>query len=141
MITITKHLSIPNDEVLITASRSGGPGGQNVNKVNTRVTLHFSVCSSKVLTDAQKAKITTCLKSRMTKDGVLYLHAQGSRSQSANRTILLDRFVILLREALTPVKPRKETKVPKSVIEQRLKQKKQRSRLKKIRRQLTQIED
>lgn len=135
MITITKHLTIPNDEVQITASRSSGPGGQNVNKVNTRVTLHFPLRSSRYLTDGQKAKISSRLKSRINKDGVFYLHAQGTRSQSANRTILIDRFATLFRDALKPAKARKKTHIPLSVVEQRLKQKKQRSQLKKVRRQ------
>jgi len=141
MVTVTKHLSIPNDELLFTASRSSGPGGQNVNKVNTRVTLRFSVWSSNYLTDRQKSKIAVTLKSRMTKDGVLVLHAQGSRSQAANRTVLLHRFATLIHDAITPAKPRKPTHVPKSVIERRLKQKKQRAQLKRVRRQPKGVEE
>ena len=141
MITITKQLSIPKDEIQITASRSSGPGGQNVNKVNTRVTLHFPVWSSKYLTDRQKARIVSHLKSRITKDGIFYLHAQGTRSQSENRTVLIDRFATLFREALKPAKHRKKTHIPRSVVEQRLKQKKQRGQLKTIRRQPKCVED
>lgn len=141
MITITQELSISNDEVVITASHSSGPGGQNVNKVNTRVTLHFPVWSSKYLTNGQKARIASCLKSRITKDGIFYLHAQGTRSQAANRVLLIDRFATLLREALKQPKPRKKTGVTKGVVEQRLKQKKERSELKKIRRQPSNLED
>ena len=141
MITITQQLSISNDEVVITASRSSGPGGQNVNKVNTRVTLHFPVWSSKYLTNSQKARIASRLKSRITKDGIFYLHAQGTRSQAANRVLLIDRFSTLLREALKQSKPRKKTSVTKGVLEQRLKQKKERSELKKIRRQSSHLEE
>ena len=141
MITITQQLSISNDEVVITASRSSGPGGQNVNKVNTRVTLHFPVWASKYLTNSQKARIVSRLKSRITKDGIFYLHAQGTRSQAANRVLLIDRFATLLREALKQPKPRKKTGVTKGVVEQRLKQKKERSELKKIRRQPSNLED
>ena len=141
MITITEQLSIPNDEIVITASRSSGPGGQNVNKVNTRVTLHFPVRSSKYLTNSQKVRIASCLKSRITKDGVLYLHAQGTRSQAANRILLIDRFVALIREALKRSKPRKKTRVPRIKVEQRLKQKNERSQLKKVRKQPSYIED
>ncbi len=130
MITITPQLVIPYEEVEITASRSSGPGGQNVNKVNTRVTLHFPVWSSKSLTDFQKEKITSHLKSRITKDGVLYLHAQGTRSQAANRTVLLERFATLLGHALLPTKTRKKTRVPRSVVTRRLDQKKQRGGVK-----------
>lgn len=138
---ITKHFSIPNDEVVITASRSSGPGGQNVNKVNTRVTLRFPVWSSKYLTNNQKMRISTCLKSRITKDGILYLHAQGTRSQAANRVLLIDRFATLLRETLNEPKTRKKTHVAKSTVEQRLKQKKERGLLKKVRRQPNHLED
>ena len=141
MIMITKKFSIPNDEIVITASRSSGPGGQNVNKVNTRVSLHFPIWSSKYLTNSQKMRIASRLKSRITKDGVFYLRAQGTRSQTANRVLLIERFATLFREALKQSKPRKKTRVPRSIVEQRLKQKKERSQLKKVRRQPGSIED
>jgi len=141
MITVTSQLIIPNEEVQITASRSSGPGGQNVNKVNTRVTLHFPVWSSKYLTDSQKAKISSRLKSRITKDGILYLHAQGTRSQSMNRAVLLERFSILLGDALTPAKPRKKTRIPHNVTKRRLEQKKQRSGLKNDRQKPRRLDD
>jgi ribosome-associated protein len=133
MIAITTQLAIPAHEVHIIASRSSGPGGQNVNKVNSRVTLHFHVWSSKYLTDTQKSKITTRLKSRMTKDGTFYLHAQGTRSQAANRADLIEKFATLLGQALKPIKSRKKTHIPHGTKERRLNQKKQRSGLKKER--------
>ena len=141
MIAITKQLEIANNEVQITASRSSGPGGQNVNKVNTRVTLHFPLWSSKCLSQSQKTKIASRLKSRITKDGTFYLHAQGTRSQAANRVVLLERFAALLSSALQPVKARKKTHVPHGVIERRLDQKKQRGGLKKVRRKPGNLED
>ena len=141
MIRVTQQFSIPNDEIVITASRSSGPGGQNVNKVNTRVTLHFPVWSSKYFTNSQKVRIAACLKSRITKDGIFYLHAQGSRSQAANRVLLIDRFAMLLREALRQPKPRKKTRITRRIVEQRLKQKRERSQLKKVRRQPSRLED
>lgn len=141
MIAITKQLAIPDREVQFTASRSSGPGGQNVNKVNTRVTLHFPVWSSKSLTASQKAKIASCLKSRITKDGILHLHAQGTRSQAANRAVLIERFATLLAHALKPAKTRKATPVPHRVIEHRLHEKKQRAVLKKERRKPRCLED
>lgn len=141
MIAITKHLEIANSEVQFTASRSSGPGGQNVNKVNTRVTLHFSLWSSNCLTPGQKLKIASRLKTRITKDGILYLHAQGTRSQSANKAVLLERFVELLASALRPVKARKATHVPHGAIQRRLTQKKQRSGLKQVRKKPGSLED
>ena len=141
MVMITQEFSIPNDEIVITASRSSGPGGQNVNKVNTRVTLHFPVWSSKYLTNSQKVRIASNLKSRITKEGIFYLNAQGTRSQAANRVLLIDRFAMLLREALRQPKPRKRTRVTRSVVERRLKEKKDRSQLKKVRQQPNHLED
>lgn len=141
MIAITQQLAIPDEEVQITASRSSGPGGQNVNKVNTRVTLHFPVWSSKYLSDSQKAKITSHLKSRITKDGIFYLHAQGTRSQAANRVVLLERFATLFSQALMPTKPRKKTRVPHSVTKRRLEQKKQRGGLKSDRQKPRRLDD
>ena len=141
MIVITKQVAIPTHEVHITASRSSGPGGQNVNKVNSRVTLHFHVWSSTYLTDTQKSKITTRLKSRMTKDGTFYLHSQGTRSQAANRADLIEKFSTLLGEALTPKKSRKKTHIPRDAKERRLDEKKQRSGLKKERGSPHRLED
>ncbi len=141
MIAITPQLAVPDEEVEITASRSSGPGGQNVNKVNTRVTLHFPVWTSKFLTDSQKAQIATHLKSRITKDGIFYLHAQGTRSQAANRVVLLERFSTLLGQALTPTKIRKKTRIPHSVTKRRLEQKKQRGGLKSDRQKPRRLDD
>lgn len=141
MIAITRQLEIPEDEVQITASRSSGPGGQNVNKVNTRVTLHFPVWSSKHLTESQKVKITSRLKSRITKDGIFYLHAQGTRSQSMNKALLMERFAILLGEALTPAKTRKKTRIPHGAVERRLDHKKQRGGLKHNRQKPRRLDD
>jgi ribosome-associated protein len=86
-------------------------------------------------------RIASRLKSRITKDGVFYLRAQGTRSQTANRVLLIERFAMLFREALKQSKPRKKTRVPRSIVEQRLKQKKERSQLKKVRRQAGFIEN
>lgn len=133
MIPITKECSIPAHEIWFTASRSGGPGGQNVNKVSSRMTLHFDVQNSPTLTDDQKRRITSRLSTRLTNDGVLKLHSQRYRSQTANRTDLIERFIELMHEALAPRAVRKRTHVPRSVRERRLQDKKHHGSVKKKR--------
>jgi ribosome-associated protein len=133
MIAITGSLAIPVEELTFTASRSSGPGGQNVNKLSTRVTLQFDVLKSPSLTEDQKQRILVKLKSRISKDGVLRVSCQQSRSQAANRDGAVERFVELLRRALTRKRPRRRTAVPASARERRLTEKKRRSRVKAAR--------
>ncbi|MCY4612770.1 MAG: alternative ribosome rescue aminoacyl-tRNA hydrolase ArfB [Nitrospira sp.] len=141
MIAVTPQLSIPEQEFRFRASRSSGPGGQNVNKVNTRVTLHFDVRRSPSLTDAQKSLIGRKLQTRINKEGVLYLHAQRAASQAMNRADLVDKFCRLLREALAPRKIRKKARISQRSIEKRLEQKKQRGRVKQLRHQALRGDD
>ncbi|MDE0144920.1 MAG: alternative ribosome rescue aminoacyl-tRNA hydrolase ArfB [Nitrospira sp.] len=141
MIVVTPQLVIPEQELRFRASRSSGPGGQNVNKVNTRVTLHFDVRRSPSLTASQKSVISRKLQTRINKEGVLYLHAQRAASQALNRADLVDKLRRLLREALAPQKVRKETRVSQRSIEERLDQKKQRGRVKQLRHQPIRVDD
>jgi ribosome-associated protein len=133
MLFITDRLAIAVEELTFTASRSSGPGGQNVNKLSTRVTLQFDVLRSPSLTEDQKERIFAKLKSRVSKDGVLRVSCQQSRSQAANRDRALERFVELLRLALTRRRPRRRTAVPASARERRLEEKKRRGRVKAAR--------
>jgi ribosome-associated protein len=133
VIRITDHLCIPEDELEFTASRSSGPGGQNVNKVSTRVTLRFHLLNSPSLSQEQKQRIVGLLSSRMSKDGVLRVVSQQTRSQAANREAAVERFAELLRGALTPVPPRRRTRVSLAAKERRLADKARRSRLKRER--------
>lgn len=133
MLVITSNLSIPEHELQFRASRSSGPGGQHVNKVNTRMTLHFDIRNSPSLTVMQKYRVSQKLKTRINKDGVFYLYAHRSRSQAMNRADLLDKFCRLLREALTPQRVRRETQVPERSRVQRVDQKKRRGQLKQRR--------
>jgi ribosome-associated protein len=133
MIDITEHLAIPESELTFTAVRSSGPGGQHINKVSSRVMLRFNVAASPSLSDEQKRRILTHLATRISKDGVLRVVAQQSRSQMANRDAALARFVALLQEALTPVPVRKKTRVTAAAKQQRLEEKKRRSHLKQQR--------
>ena len=133
MLIITANLSIPEHELQFRASRSGGPGGQHVNKVNTRMTLHFDIRRSPSLTAVQKSRMSQKLKTRVNKEGIFYLHAHRSRSQAMNRADLLVTFCRLLREALTPQRARRETRVPERSRVQRVGQKKRRGQLKQLR--------
>ncbi len=133
VILIKDNLSIPDDELSFEFSRSSGPGGQNVNKVSTRVTLLFDVSGSPSLTDEQRSRIMSRLRTRITKAGVLRVTSQKHRSQSANREAARERFAELLHEALRRTRPRRKTNVPKAVREKRLTDKRHRGRLKRQR--------
>ncbi len=123
-IPITDQVAIPEDELRFTASRSGGPGGQNVNKVSTRVTLWFDLLGSPSLSDADKDRIARRLGGRVGKDGVLRVVSQQTRSQAANRELALARFVELLRAALTPLPVRRKTRATLAARLRRLEHKK-----------------
>jgi len=136
-IQINNSLSIPEDELVLAASRSGGPGGQNVNKVSTRVMLRFDVAHSPCLSEPQRARIAERLHNRLTRDGVLVLNSQQHRTQPANRAAVIERFAELLRDALRPIPVRKKTRPPRAVAERRLEAKRLRSRRKQNRRTTT----
>ncbi len=133
MLEIDANLSIPENELLFTASGSSGPGGQNVNKVSTRVTLWFDVLHSASLTEEQKDRISRNLAARINKKGWLRITAEEHRSQAANRKLAREKFCRRLFEALKERPVRKKTRVPKRSRRRRLENKKQRSRKKKLR--------
>jgi ribosome-associated protein len=133
MIEVTDDLSIPEGEIEYIFSRSSKPGGQNVNKVSTRVTLLFDVGASPSISEDQRRRIGKRLKTRITKDGVLRVVSQKHRLQHANREAALARFIELVREALVKKRKRKRTRVPLEIREHRLREKKRRGRLKSMR--------
>ena len=116
------------------AIRSSGSGGQHVNKVATKIELSFSVSESLVLNQDQKAIIIEKLYNRLTKDQVLILQCGETRSQLKNKRIAISRAFSILEAALEVKAERKPTKVPKSVIKKRLKNKKIQSEKKASRR-------
>jgi ribosome-associated protein len=133
MIRITDELSIPQDELRYTASRSSGPGGQHVNKASTRVTLRFDLANSPSLSQDQKQLLLERLPTRISKLGVLRVVSQKTRSQAANREVALERFIELLQQALELRPGRKPIKVPYTAKERRIADKKHRGHLKRER--------
>jgi ribosome-associated protein len=133
MIRITDQISIPKDELRFTATRSSGPGGQHVNKASTRVTLSFDLANSPSLTPEQKQLLLERLPTRISKQGVLRVVSQKTRSQAANREVALQRFVELLQQALEVPPQRKPTKVTATAKEKRIAHKKHRGHLKRER--------
>ena len=105
-------------------SRSSGPGGQNVNKVNTKVELSFDVENSALLLDEEKERIKNNLASKLTKDFVLIITSQSERTQLRNKEECIRKFYEIIEEALKVPKKRKKLKMSKAAIEKRLKQKK-----------------
>lgn len=120
-------------ELIFTASRSGGPGGQNVNKVNTKISLKFDVVHSQILTPEEKEVILEKLGSQMTKDGVLMVTAQDKRSQLENKEAVLEKLERLLAGAFKKKKARKPSKPSKTSIQKRITGKKILSEKKKWR--------
>jgi ribosome-associated protein len=108
-IQVRPGLRIPEDELAEQTSRAGGPGGQKVNKTSSRVTLRWNVASSAALSERQRARLLARLRSRLTRDGELVLHAQRSRSQAGNRALARARLIELVREALVERTPRRPT--------------------------------
>jgi ribosome-associated protein len=134
MIEVTPDLSIPEGELTFTASRSGGPGGQNVNKVATKVTLTFDVANSASLSAEQRRRVASSLATRISREGVLRVVAQRHRTQRANREATLERFLELLRAALAPTAPRVATRPSVVAKRRRVAEKKLRARVKESRR-------
>jgi ribosome-associated protein len=133
MLHITRFIEINENEITFSFIRSSGPGGQNVNKVATAAQLRFDVKNSSSLPEAVKKRLIRLGGSRMTEDGVLTITAQRFRTQERNRVDGLERLTALIRKAATPPKPRRKTRPPKRSIEKRIQNKKNRSKIKKLR--------
>lgn len=133
-LRIGPELVIPPDELDFQAARSGGPGGQNVNKVESKVILRYDVRRSRCLTEEQRLMLLEKLAGRLTREGQLVLHSSKHREQSRNAEAARERMLEILREALLPRPVRVETRPKRSAKERRLKTKRTRSAVKRTRR-------
>ncbi|MFV5694562.1 alternative ribosome rescue aminoacyl-tRNA hydrolase ArfB [Flavobacterium sp. LB3P122] len=120
-------------ELTLKAVRSSGAGGQNVNKVSSKVVLTFDLKKSQSLTQEEKLLLETKLSSRLTTELVLILNCDEDRSQLKNKEIVIKRFLEIIKNGLIIPKERRATKIPKSVIRKRIKNKKNISEVKKNR--------
>jgi ribosome-associated protein len=128
---ISKDLIL--DELVFKAVRSSGSGGQNVNKVSTKVELRFDIENSEFLTGDEKARIFTKLKNRISNEGILIITSDTERTQLRNKNKAIELFFDLLEQALKKPKKRKKTKPTRASKEKRLKDKKLQSEKKKLR--------
>lgn len=126
-ITINARLTIPRGELVLRATRSGGPGGQHVNTSSTRIELTWSVAESPALTEEQRARLLTRLASRLDGEGRLRIVAQEERSQLQNREAAIRRFRDVVRRALVVPRTRKPTRPTAASKERRLQAKRERS--------------
>jgi ribosome-associated protein len=140
-LRITDTVTIPLAELHFQFSRSGGPGGQHVNRTATQVELLFDVRNSPSLNEAQRARVLVRLASYMDSRGMLHLTSQTTRSQYRNRADVIERFQRLLRDALRVPKPRRPTHPSAGATEQRLQEKRRTSTRKQERRRQGPEED
>ncbi len=120
-------------ELEFKAVRSSGAGGQNVNKVSSKVVLSFNLMQSQALSDEEKALAEANLAAKLTKENVLILQCDEDRSQIRNKEIVIKRFFSILENALIIPKQRKRTKVPKTVIKKRIEGKRRQAEKKQLR--------
>ena len=133
MIPIIEGLDFDEREIDESFIRASGPGGQNVNKLSTAVQLRFDVRGSPSLPNDVAVRAMRLAGKRLTKDGVLVIIAQNHRTQERNRAEALERLVALVREAAVRPVPRRATKPPRASKQERIDNKKRRSRTKSLR--------
>lgn len=134
-VPIKNGIVIPEHELEITASRSGGPGGQHVNKTSTRITVRWNVRQTQALTEEQKERVLEKLGSRLTAEGDLIINNSTSRSQEHNKKMALAQLAHDVKKALFVAKKRMKTRVPQGAQESRLQAKLHRGLIKKRRRE------
>ena len=139
-LRVRRGLVIPAGELRASASRSSGPGGQHVNKSNTRVTLRWSIETSEVLSDRQRALLRSRLDHRLTRGGELVLHAGRARSRTRNLERVRERLVEIVSEGLATARARVATKASAGARKRQAERKRQRSEV-KIRRRRPGFDD
>lgn len=123
-------------ELSFKAVRSGGAGGQHVNKVSSKVVLFFDIDQSKVLNEQQKNLLKSKLSTRINKEGILVLESDKTRSQIKNKEIAFYRLLLIIQGALVEDKPRKDTKIPYSKLIKRKENKVRNSQKKELRKKI-----
>ena len=137
LIPVSRSIAIDSDEIEESFTRSSGAGGQHVNTTDSAVMLRFDVANSPNLPEMVKDRLAALAGSRMTRDGVLTLRSEGSRSQLLNRQEVRERLLDLIREATIVPKKRRPTKPSKAAKARRVDTKKQRAQIKSGRGRVT----
>lgn len=132
-IFIQDDIIIPGNEIEISASRSGGPGGQHVNKTSSRITVRWNIAQSSALSQEQKDRLIASLGSALTKESELIIHTSTSRSQQQNKQLALELLAQKVRDGLRVKKKRQKMKVSKAAKQARMQTKKKRSMIKQLR--------
>jgi len=132
-LRVNARVAIPRDELVLRATRAGGPGGQHVNTSSTRIELSWSVARTRALTEPERARVLRALASRLDGEGVVRVVASESRSQRRNRDAAESRLADLVRRALVVPRTRVATRPPRAAAERRLAEKKRRGERKRLR--------
>ncbi len=132
-IIVNNGIIIPEHELEITASRSGGAGGQHVNKTSSRITVRWNVNNTQALSPEQKERVLQKLQSQLTVDGDLIIHSSESRSQQHNKDAAITRLARIVAKALHVPKKRRPTRMSPEAKERRLQEKSRHSKIKKMR--------
>lgn len=132
-LEIDDSLTIPEGELAFEASRSGGPGGQHVNKTETKVTVVFDIDASRTLTEEQRERLRTKLATRLAGGSAIRVSSQRTRSQLSNREDALSKLAALVQKALEQEKPRRKTRPSRASRAKRLDEKRRKSEIKQSR--------